>query len=323
MIAQNNDHLGVISQPPPLLLKVSTKTRFILSTSGRPNSLERYRILLQELIAPHIIGDLELAYLPYNHGKSIPCGTNNDGSVVYSKKVDPQEFIWAIRGLGCIGGAISKDIKQSVIQYIDELDDIASASRSVNTLILLPDGRIKGYNTDAIGFKIAIVNGIKNVSAPIERAVVYGYGGVTNIVVAVLSSLGISVSIAGRRMDEAAKKAAELSTFLGIQVSPWQEESTVADIFINAAPVTDQPLENALNFVSAIKHCKVAFDHELNGSYLKKYCEENSVYHISGLDMYYPQMIAQWTLFLKPYVDPIALENLPDFLSTADKMVLL
>jgi hypothetical protein len=39
------------------------------------------------------------------------------------------------------------------------------------------------------------------------------------------------------------------------------------------------------------------------GVCLQAYCDENSVMYVSGYDMYYPQMYAQWGLFLDGYVE--------------------
>jgi hypothetical protein len=56
--------------------------------------------------------------------------------------------------------------------------------------------------------------------------------------------------------------------------------------------------------------CKIAFDHEMPGKYLAQFCAENGVYHIKGTEMYYPQMVAQWRLFLEGLVAPEAVEAL-------------
>ncbi|KNC76149.1 hypothetical protein SARC_11339 [Sphaeroforma arctica JP610] len=44
------------------------------------------------------------------------------------------------------------------------------------------------------------------------------------------------------------------------------------DLFVNATPVTDRDLSLADNFIDALKDCKLAFDHELEGRYLTDYC---------------------------------------------------
>jgi shikimate dehydrogenase len=252
-------------------MRVSATTRFIISTSGRPKSLRRYHRLLQELLG------LDVAYMPISAGGS-PGG-----------KINPASFVAAIKGMNCIGGAISKDIKNSVIQHLDEVDELAQQVQSVNTIIRTnsPDGAavLKGYNTDALGFRQAITEGIAASGLDIKTAVVYGYGGVSSVVFHVLQSLGIDVFVTGRRPAEAAKRAAQF----GVKVfDPLH--SPAMDLFVNATPVTDSDLALAANLLPALRGCKAAFDHEMPGKCLAEYCAAHGLAHIPGTSMYYPQV---------------------------------
>ena len=254
-----------------LPVPIGSHTKFIISTSGRLSSLKRYNYLLQQSLHQDIV------YIPINSGSDeLP-------------QISPERFAFALKGMPCIGGAISKDIKHSIIPYLDVVDEDAAKIQSVNTVIVR-SGKLYGYNTDVIGFRKAIVSGIASLS--VKSAVCYGYGGVISVVVTVLKELGLQVYITGRRPEEAARRAVELG------IEPWLE-GVQCDLFVNAAPVTDKPLEEAANLLPALTGCKAAFDHEMPGVYLKSYCEEHNIHHISGYDMYYPQMFSQWSLFLE------------------------
>ena len=50
------------------------------------------------------------------------------------------------------GAAVTKPNKVGVIRYLDELDPLCERICACNTVVKLPDGRLRGYNTDAIGF---------------------------------------------------------------------------------------------------------------------------------------------------------------------------
>ena len=259
-------------------------TSYILSTSGRIESCRRYQRLLQEEYK------LDIVYLPYHS--------------IDEDKISAESFVWAIRGMPCIGGAISRDIKQSIVPLLDEIDESGLSVNAVNTVIR-SGNKLKGYNTDVMGFKIAMEKGISlslSRGCSIQSAVIYGYGGVTNVAAFVLKNLGIDVYITGRRDELVRSKAEELN------VKVWTEGVSV-DLFINAAPVTNSPLEQVPNFIKALSGCKVAFDHELNGEYLSAYCVDNNIAHISGMDMYIPQMIVQWKLFLEGRIDISTLED--------------
>lgn len=273
-------------------IEISRNTRYILSTSGRLSSLRRYKKLLQEILR------VDIAYIPFH----------ND---MIDSHINPQKFAYALRGMPCLGGAISRDIKYSIIPYLDELDDIANTVQSVNTVIVDNSGRLKGYNTDALGFSQAIMKGIHDSNITVRSAICYGYGGVTSVVVAMLRKLNIKVYITGRNIQTARQRANEL------QAEVWSDECDIYDdelnhpeLFVNATPTTDSPLHLATNLLNALKYCKIAFDHEMPGKCLEEYCSDNSVYHIKGIDMYYPQMYEQWKLFLDGIVEPQAIPAL-------------
>ena len=262
--------------------RVPESSEYILSTSGRESSVRRYRALLSEVLG------MNIKYVTYE-GKG--------------GKIRPDEFTHLIRSTNCIGAAISKDIKASVISCLDDVDDTASTVQSANTIVKLPNGSLKGFNTDYVGFKIAIRQGIMESEQMVSKVVVYGYGGVVNIVVAALCELNMDVYLCGRRLDEAKRRANELSVMYNgkikrVNVKLW-EDGMKMDMLVNAAPVTERPLQEAANFISAIDGVKVVFDHEMPGKFLKDYCDQHNIYHIPGTSMYYPQMLAQWILFLQ------------------------
>lgn len=211
-----------------------------------------------------------------------------------------------MKGLGVIGGAISKDIKHTIIPYLDDLDSLAKQVQSVNTVIKSGE-KLVGYNTDAFGFESAIKKGIKTTRIPIKTAVIYGYGGVFNVAYHVLTSMGIKVYASGRNTEEVNKKVKEYN------LSPHHGITT--DLFVNATPASDYPLKQAQHFLKALLGCKLVFDHQMPGIYLRKYCEENHIPYIPGTDMYYPQMYKQWSFFLKGHVN---YDELPKLISLAE-----
>eukprot|EP00605_Chrysophyceae_sp_TOSAG23-4_P001475 GSChrysophyteH1.ASY1.ANO1.1611.1 assembled CDS len=264
----------------------------IISTSGRESSAKRYRLLLERLQ----LSD-ELQYSTFVSEKES------------GGPIDATEFTEVIKDhkCPCVGAAISKDIKGKIIPFLDTLDESASAVDSVNTVINA-EGKLKGYNTDYIGFHDAIAHAVKTQQC--KTAAIYGYGGVTNVVCHVLLSLGLSkehIWISGRSLDKAACRASEL----GVQV--WSATVGSVDIFINAAPVSEQPLVEAVYFLETLapkiadtpKNPKIIFDHEMPGKCLREWATAHpDVTYISGYDMYYPQMQHQWKLFLAGRVAP-------------------
>lgn len=271
---------------------ISSKTKYILSTSGRLSSLQRYQRLLQDIL------ELDIAYLPFHTGDSS------------QSIIDPQRFASALKGLPCIGGAISKDIKHGIIPFLDQLDETANSVQSVNTVIVTSDQKLIGYNTDVLGFRSAIEHGIHQSGQAIKTAVCYGYGGVASVVVSVLQGLNIRVYMCGRNLLAAAERAKALNCEV------W-DDSIQVDLFVNATPASEKPLEEATNFLAAIRGAKMVFDHEMPGKYLQEYCQArgSEIYYIKGTDMYYPQMAAQWSLFLDGLIDTV---RITEFLQLAE-----
>jgi len=64
---------------------------------------------------------------------------------------DLESTVSQIRKLDMIGANISMPFKQKVFPYLDEVDEMALKIGSVNTIVHR-DGKLKGYNTDGIGF---------------------------------------------------------------------------------------------------------------------------------------------------------------------------
>src|SRR5690349_2516288 len=62
------------------------------------------------------------------------------------------EAVMGIRALGLRGCNVTVPHKQAVMPHLDELSAAALVIGAVNTIIVQPDGRLLGDNTDAPGF---------------------------------------------------------------------------------------------------------------------------------------------------------------------------
>lgn len=89
----------------------------------------------------------------------------------------------ALKGLN-----VTIPYKTSVISFLDDLDATAKNVGAVNT-ISIKNGKLTGYNTDVIGFKISLLNFIKDAR---PFALVLGTGGSSKAVTYVLNELNIS-----------------------------------------------------------------------------------------------------------------------------------
>lgn len=62
------------------------------------------------------------------------------------------DIIKGIRYMNFAGFAVTKPNKVAVLQYLDEVDSFCAKMGSCNTVVVEPDGKLKGYNTDGVGF---------------------------------------------------------------------------------------------------------------------------------------------------------------------------
>lgn len=95
---------------------------------------------------------------------------------------------------GLQGLNVTIPYKQSVMAYLDELDATAEAVGAVNC-IRIRDGKLKGFNTDTIGF----ANSLKPLlGKEHNHALILGTGGAAKAVVYALQQLGITYKLVSR-----------------------------------------------------------------------------------------------------------------------------
>lgn len=90
--------------------------------------------------------------------------------------------------------------KRTVMPYLDELSDIAQRLGNVNTITRLPDGRLRGDNTDYYGFQVLVES--VGVDLRGKHALVFGGdGGAGSTCMTVLGDLGAIPHAVGRSGD--------------------------------------------------------------------------------------------------------------------------
>ncbi|MDT0687488.1 shikimate dehydrogenase family protein [Autumnicola psychrophila] len=89
---------------------------------------------------------------------------------------------------GLKGLNVTIPYKQSVMNYLDRLDENAEAIGAVNTIQIEEDKSLTGYNTDYVGFSAAIKPMLKNGN---YRALILGTGGASKAVAFAFQKLEI------------------------------------------------------------------------------------------------------------------------------------
>jgi shikimate dehydrogenase len=121
--------------------------------------------------------------------------------------------------------------KEKVIEYLDELDETAAQIGAVNVIKFIRNNgvlKLKGYNSDAIGFENSLKPFLKSYH---QNALILGTGGASKAIVYVLQKLGIKTTYVSRSPKAGMLTYNELT------------ESVLNDnlLIVNASPVGTFP----------------------------------------------------------------------------------
>lgn len=100
---------------------------------------------------------------------------NNLYIPVEVKKEDLEHVVKAMPKMNFAGFNVTIPYKIEVMNYLDEIDDLARSIGAVNT-VAIRDGKLKGYNTDGIGF-LRSLEGELSLSVDGKNIFILGSGG--------------------------------------------------------------------------------------------------------------------------------------------------
>jgi len=160
---------------------------------------------------------------------------NNRIDAIYEKEElnenELKKFISQIREKEINGINVTVPFKKSVIPYLDELSIEAQNTQSVNT-IYLQDNKIKGHNTDIIGFETSIKKSKYDLAN--KEVFILGAGGVVPSIIFALIKMRVSKIIVSNRTKEKAVNLKNL--FQNIEIIDWGKIPNF-DMIINATSV--------------------------------------------------------------------------------------
>jgi len=142
--------------------------------------------------------------------------------------------IRGIKALGIKGVSVTIPFKTAVIPYLDEIDPLARRIGAVNTIVN-NKGRLKGYNTDALGAAKALEERTKLRGM---TCLIIGAGGAAKAIGFMLKEKGVTVSIVNRTR----KRGETLARSLGCPFVPLVDvEGEKGDILVQTTPVGMYP----------------------------------------------------------------------------------
>jgi shikimate dehydrogenase len=193
-----------------------------------------------------------------------------------------------------IGLNVTLPHKQSIIPYLDVLSPEANQTGAVNTIKKLPDGRLKGYNTDITGFTKAIMQVVSNPA--FERAIIIGNGGAAKAVYYALEHIFNCENII------VACRTPQQSHELFIEELS-EDMVASADIIVQCTPVGMYPNTDQMLMIPyyALHTGQVAMDLVYNPkeTYFVRYAKEQGCTVASGLTMLYTQAEASFEIWMQ------------------------
>lgn len=228
-----------------------------------------------------------------------------DAVYVPFEETDLEAFVRGAKRLEIAGLSVTLPFKESIVPFLDELDDTAAEIGAVNTVVVR-GGRWKGYNTD-----------IDGIVEPLERAgewrgrpaVVVGSGGAARAAVFALDRLGASVTVLARQAARSKSLAAEIGgesgTLSELGSARW-------DLLVNATPVGSAGEDGVCESlpVGTIRPEQCVFDMVTapEQTPLIRRARERGARTITGIEMLAAQAVHQAKLWTgkTPQVDELA-----------------
>jgi shikimate dehydrogenase len=127
--------------------------------------------------------------------------------------VDPTRLADALRGLVALGFAgcnITIPHKIGAMGMVDRVDQVARRIGAINTIVVEPDGSLRGFNTDGFGFIQSLRDANPLWRADAGPVTVLGAGGAARAVIVSLAENGArEIRLVNRTLERAEQLAAE------------------------------------------------------------------------------------------------------------------
>lgn len=146
------------------------------------------------------------------------------------KKEELQTFFQKIKDLNFQGLSVTMPLKETIIPYLDNVDDRAKAISAVNT-ITIKDGKLIGSNTDAEGALLALE---EKTAVYAKKLIILGSGGAAKAIAYEAIQRGAFVTILNRNKKKAVDVAKTLNCIGGSLDEIADHFEKGYDIIINA-----------------------------------------------------------------------------------------
>jgi 3-dehydroquinate dehydratase/shikimate dehydrogenase len=207
-----------------------------------------------------------------------------------------REIDWNVRGF-----SVTAPHKSSVMKHLDWIEPAAKEIGAVNTVVLR-DGALNGYNTDARAFRESLKGPFESLES--VRCAIIGAGGAARAIVWALQDAGASVSVFARDAAKARLMAAEF------QIDAYDLAAANFegfDILVNATPLgTRGPHESETPATAnQLRGVRLAYDLVYNPleTRFMRAARDAGCQVLGGLEMLIAQAVEQFKLWTNQQPD--------------------
>lgn len=159
-------------------------------------------------------------------------GLDGEYGIVDVTPLELPSAIDALRRTGFAGFNVTLPYKQVMMEYCEEVDDVARAVGAVNTVVIA-DGVLYGTNTDAYGFISSLRAADPELACAERPVVILGAGGAARAVAYALHDAG------ARRVVVCARDPDKARAFAN-DIAPWADAAALLDgagLVVNTTPL--------------------------------------------------------------------------------------
>lgn len=209
------------------------------------------------------------------------------------------EDISMVRQLMLSGFNVTIPFKEAILPYLDELDPVAAEVGAVNTVKVLPNERLKGFNTDVIGFDSLLSEG-NNLPA-----LILGTGGASKAVQYVLHQRNIPYHLVSRDPSKGDFTYHDLTSDI-IKSHMTIINATPVGMFPNVDEAPALPYEALTN-----QHTLIDLIYNPEETLFLRHGSEHGATTINGLSMLHAQADASWEIWGLVIASEAEQSNLP------------
>ena len=205
------------------------------------------------------------------------------------------EDLSLIKQSNLLGFNVTIPYKEAIVPYLDELDEVAAEVGAVNTVKVMPNGRLKGFNTDVIGFEALIPHSSfliphSTLLTP-HSSLILGTGGASKAVQYVLKKHGIAFHLVSRDTAKGDYTYAQLTSDI-IKEHLLIINTTPLGTFPNVTEAPPIPYE-----AISPNHALIDLIYNPEETLFLKYGRKHGAKILNGLGMLHAQAEASWEIW--------------------------